>query len=301
MSPAMSSNESNPTKDREAQFLASQKARLSKLHQAQEANPSTDVHAQARRKEFWQQFKLESSSLQQRLSALVGEGHDITPTDITEQTHTNAAAGGNMKKSLLFVTAQQRNEALEKLQNLQLSIRAINHYTLRSTKFSQEIVQFLPQFFAQNEMPELPTADLRLLNDEVQLLKKRTQQVQQIIMPKEKFRFKRYHAFMLEQKQLKGPIFEEDEDDVTDETAAGRQEEKNEKGSANNATFDFDGLALTNRSSSTIIVENDGSIEIKTNAPQGDTTERVPPRTTCSVLEAKAFLIRNIDDCKIRV
>jgi hypothetical protein len=291
--------ESNPTNDREAQFLASQKARLSKIHQG--ANNANDVNAQARRKEFWQTFKSECSSIHQKLSSLIGEGDDITSGATTEESKTNAGSSGD--KSLLFVTAQRRNEALEKLQNLQLSIRAINHYTLRSTKFSKEIAQFLPGFFAQNEMPELPTADLRLLNDEVQLLKKRTQQVQQIIMPKEKFRFKRYHDFMLEQKQLRGPLFEEDEDeddDVKDETVAGRQEEKDDKGSGN-AKFDFDGLSLTNKINSIISVEDDGTIDIKTNGAQNDATEREPPRTECSALEAKAFLIRNIDNCKVQV
>lgn len=282
--------------DREAQFLASQQARLSKIQEAHEANDS-DANAQSRRKEFWQTFKLECSSTHQRLSDLIGE----TSTEETKEGDTSSDSIGNSNrhgdKALLFVTAHQRNEALEKLQQIQLSIQAIHHYTLRSTKFSKDSAQFLPEFFAQNEMPELPTADLRLLNIELQSLKKKTQEVHQIIIPKEKFRFKRYHALMLERKQLKGPIFEEDEDDNMDQT-----EEKDEVESDNsnaNATFDFDGLALTNQKNSVIVVENDGTIDIKANDTQGGTsmTERLAPSTTSS----QAFLIRNIDGCKVQV
>jgi hypothetical protein len=281
--------------DREAQFLASQKARLSKIQEAHEVNDS-DANPQSRRKEFWQTFKLECSSTHQRLSDLIDEA----PTEETKEGgDSNSDSIGNSDrngdKSLLFVTAQQRNEALEKLQQIQLSVQAIHHYTLRSTKFSKDSAQFLPEFFAQNEMPELPTADLRLLNTELQSLKKKTQEVHQIIIPKEKFRFKRYHALMLERKQLKGPIFEEDEDEKMDQS-----EEKDEVESDNsnaNATFDFDGLALTNQKNSVIVVENDGTIDIKANDTQGGMTERLAPSTTSS----QAFLIRNIDGCKVQV
>jgi len=289
--------------DREAQFLASQKARLSKLQEAHEANDS-DTNAQKRRKEFWQTFKLECSSTHQRLSDLIGEISTEETKEGDSESNSNSNSNSdsdsignsdrNGDKSLLFVTAQQRNEALEKLQQIQLSIQAVHHYTLRSTKFSKDSAQFLPQFFALNEMPELPTADLRLLNIELQSLKKKTQEVHQIIIPKEKFRFKRYHALMLERKQLKGPIFEEDEDDKMDQT----EEKENEVESANaNATFDFDGLALTNQTNSVIVVENDGTMDIKVNDTQGGMTERLAPSATSS----QAFLIRNIDCCKVQV
>ena len=66
--------------NREAQFLASQKARLSKIQEAHEVNDS-DANAQSRRKEFWQTFKLECSSTHQRLSDLIDEA----PTEETKE------------------------------------------------------------------------------------------------------------------------------------------------------------------------------------------------------------------------
>ena len=98
--------------DREAQFLASQKARLDKLQESQKL----DVHLQNQRKEFWQSFKQQTQSIQQSLSLLIGQ-----------------------ESGKEFVTAQQRNEALEDLNRIQIQIKSLNHYCNRSNKFQKQI------------------------------------------------------------------------------------------------------------------------------------------------------------------
>ena len=269
--------------DREAQFLASQQARLSKLHDGQ--SNEDDVNIQLQRKKFWQTFKFECSALHRRLSALIGEDEEEIETMTETETKTDKT---------LFVTAQQRNEALEKLQQIQMSILAVNHYTLRSTKFSTDEQAFLPEHFAHNEMPELPLADLRLLNAEVQSLKSRTQEVQQIIIPKEKFRFKRYHALMQEKKQFHSPIFEEDDDEVLSELKVDEDESNpvNE-----NTHLAFAGLTLSDKKDCVIVVEANGTIIFKNF--QNEIIDTVTPSNV--LLEAKAFLIRNLINCRVQV
>jgi len=104
-----------------------------------------------------------------------------------------------------FITAAQRNEAFDALQHILFSIRAIHHYALhhsmdRDKEESEKLELLLPVYFATHPMPELPMADLRLLNTEMQLLKNKAQTIQEFILPKEKFRFKRYHKLMHERK-----------------------------------------------------------------------------------------------------
>jgi hypothetical protein len=270
--------------DRHSQFLASQQARLAKIHDTQSKDQDGDIQLQ--RKLFWQTFKLEYNALHERLSVLV----EVQVKQ--DEQKTNDSVAGNIKNRILFVTSQQRNEALEKLQLIQLSILAINHYTLRSTKVSADELNLLPQHFGQNEMPELPLADLRLLNTEIQALKKRTKDIQQIIIPKEKFRFKRYHALMLEKKHLNIPMFE-DEDILFEEDE--ESEPVNDNGTAQLA---FDGLTISDKKDCIIVVEKDaGAILVKN--LQHEIIERIVPSSV--LLQAKAFLIRDVINCQVQV
>mmetsp|Transcript_9697 Transcript_9697/g.18206 ORF Transcript_9697/g.18206 Transcript_9697/m.18206 type:complete len:462 (-) Transcript_9697:801-2186(-) len=276
MNGIMSNNNRN---DRETQFLASQRARLDKLHEVTALQQNDgNTNAQLRRKEFWQVFKEQCSSLHDRLSSLAGQ----------EQNNPH----GNIS----LVTAQQRNEAYEKLQQIKLSLRALHLYTLRSTKMTLDSgnFKFLPQYFAENEMPDLPIADLRLLNDEIKDLKTKSECVEEIVIPKEKFRFKRYRALVSEKKQLGECLLDDDEGDVIPMAV-----EEQESGTEAKATFEcFDGLTLSDIKDSVINVHNDGVLLIQEIATHK--FEKVIPDQVVS-LEAKAFLVRAVTNCKVQI
>jgi hypothetical protein len=277
----MSNNEtiSNSTQnDREAQFLASQRARLDRLHEATILQQNDDgTNAQVRRKEFWQIFKQECSSLHDRLSSLIGE-------------EENNASHGNKR----LVTAQQRNDAFEKLQQIKLSLRALHLYTFRSIKLTSDSLKFLPQYFEENEMPDLPIADLRLLNDEIKNLKTKSEHVEQVVIPKEKFRFKRYRALMSKKKQLSEclPLDDDFESD-------GMMVEDQVNGTEAKSAFEsFDGLTLSDRKDSIIHVYNNGDLSIQDMATRKIT--KVIPDQVVS-LEAKAFLVRAVTNCQVQM
>ena len=280
-------NRNSNSNDREAQFLASQKARLSKLHDIQ--SREDDANVQSRRKEFWKSFKVECKDLNDRLSTLVHVDQDSVSGGSEAETVESESKSA---EKVQFVTSQQRNEALEKLQQIQRSIVAMNHYTLRSTKFSHEEAKFLSKHFATNEMPELPQADLRLLNIEIQSLKSQTKDIQQIIIPKEKFRFKRYHALLLEKSNLGVPMFEDDEDLVETTT-----EEEKDGPADDDRQLAFDGLTLSDRKDCIIVVQRDGIIVLKDLKHQ--VVDTIVPSNI--LLAAKAFLIRDVVNCQIQM
>ncbi len=289
--------------DRESQFLASQQARLAKILDAQSKDEESNV--QQHRKQFWHTFKLEYAALQDKLSSLVErKSDDENANEIeNESGDPNNETKNNGERRIQFVTAQQRNEALEKLQQIQLSILAIHHYTLQSTKSkcSAQEAQLLPPHFATHEMPELPLADLRLLHAELDSLKKRTKDVHEIIIPKEKFRFKRYHAIMLEKKKLNLPIFEEEGEGMA--LLEGRDEKEEEKldvgdaGVGAHVQLAFDGLTLSNQKDCIIVVEESGTISLKN--LEHEIIETITPSSV--LVQAKAFLIRNVVNCQVQV
>ena len=252
---------SNQQGDREAQFLASQKARLDKLQESQKL----DVHLQNQRKEFWQSFKQQTQSIQQSLSLLIGQ-----------------------ESGKEFVTAQQRNEALEDLNRIQIQIKSLNHFCNRSNKFQKQI---LTQWFDQNELPELPIGDVRLINVDLQELKTRVDEIRSIIVPKEKFRFKRYHAYMAKHN-ANGIIMEEMEED--EEKIDSNEQEGND----HDDMLAFDGLTLSNQADSVIVVEADGSIQIQSKEDKSQ-VQRISCEKTFT--DAKAFLIQEISNCEIQV
>jgi hypothetical protein len=275
---SMSNNTRN---DREAQFLASQRARLDRLHDVTVLHQNDgSTNAQLRRKEFWQVFKQECSSLHDRLSSFAGQ----------QQEHQQQ---NTLQDKISLVTAQQRNDAYEKLQQIKLSLRALHLYTLRSTKLTSDSLKFLPQYFAANEMPELPIADLRLLNEEIKNLKAKSEDVEQIVIPKEKFRFKRYRALMSKRKQLRECLLLED-----DESDAIMVEEQVTGSETKSAADCFDGLTLSDRKDSIINVHNDGVLQIQDMATRN--IEEVIPDQVVS-LEAKAFLIRAVTNCQVQM
>lgn len=253
---------SNQQVDREAQFLASQKARLDKLQESQKL----DVHlVQNQRKEFWQSFKQQTQSIQQSLSLLIGQ-----------------------ESGKEFVTAQKRNEALEDLNKIIIQIKSLNHFCNRSNKFQKQI---LTQWFDQNELPELPIGDVRLVNVDLQELKTRVDEIRSIIVPKEKFRFKRYHAYMAKHN-ANGILMEEMDDD--EEKLDSNEQEEND----HDDMMSFDGLTLSKQADSVIKVEADGSIQIQSKEDKSKVQ-----RISCekAFTDAKAFLIQDISNCDIQV
>ncbi len=160
--------------DREAQFLASQQARLEKIRINAEQNSALldNDNAQQKRKDFWIMMKNICSSFDSQLSVLIGENEE-EEGEISAKRQSKSDVENSCRKNKdsrkMYVTAQQRNEALAKLQAIQLTIRCLGHYTLHPSKFTTDEEKYLPTELIKFTMPELPTADLRLLNTEIQV------------------------------------------------------------------------------------------------------------------------------------
>ncbi len=310
----MATDTINTTNSREAKFLASQQARLSRLHEQGQSDENDILNIQYQRKEFWKIFKQECSSLHLKLSALAGkrDENEGDCADDVDDSKENSDANDTM-----YITAARRNEALDRLQNINFSIRALHHYALHhstghSDSNDNHNKMFLPQQFVDNPMPELPMADLRLLNTEVQLLKNKAYNVQSIIIPKEKFRFKRYHKMMQEKKLLDAglrpgiPLYDGSDDMI--DNLVGKEDDEN---TASNMDIDasdtkstaaltsFDGLTLSNQKSRKIEVETNGNFVM---LDLGTTGENVTVTQNNDVSrEAKAFLIQDIDGCQVEM
>ena len=262
----------DPFKEREAQFLASQKARLSKIsnHNIQ----GDDFNLQTERKEFWIIFKKSCSDLNDILSEL-----DITD-DASPTTKEN-----------IYVTAQQRNAALETMLETQRTIRAIQHFTLHSKKLTTEMEKFLPDQFLGISMPELPTSDTRLLNLEMQSLQEKIKHVQKVIIPKEKFRFKRYRTYLQEQKEAD---FTEIDDII--QPIEAKEEESSTEDKSKPLNITFDGIKLEKKSTCNIMVEQSGNVVC---TDLDDSSVAPADESKCDDIEVKAFLVKDVDGCNV--
>jgi len=279
--------------DREAQFLAAQNARLANLKKSfhnndSDGNSSVD-NIQLQRKTFWSIFKQECASLTSRLDSL--------HSDNEEETVVN------------YVTTQQRNAALVKLQDIQVVIRAIHHYTIDSTNNSmKELEEYLPINFKNHPMPEIPLADQRLVNIEIQNLKEMAQTVQNVIFPKEKFRFRRYRALRQQQdnetknKLIEEPYLEKNGIQNDDDTEKEKENENKTTVSKDSTPSShlyesFKGMTLTNKTNCNLLVHSDGTIE---SGPKTDVEQ--PSRTTPVTSDTStSFLFRALDNCQIVV
>ena len=109
--------------DREAQFLASQQARLEKIRINAEQNSALldNDNAQQKRKDFWIMMKNICSSFDSQLSVLIGENEE-EEGEISAKRQSKSDVENSCRKNKdsrkMYVTAQQRNEALAKLQGI---------------------------------------------------------------------------------------------------------------------------------------------------------------------------------------
>jgi len=279
----------NVENDREAQFLAAQNARLANIRKCCEydadelSSSETKLRAdegtvQHRRKAFWFAFKDECRLLSSRLDTLYKNSDSESRND-----------------ELLYVTAQQRNAALSKLHDIQWAIRALHHYTLNSNKLTVAGEEYLPAQLKGNPMPELPVADQRLTNVEIQTLKEKSQIVQNVICPKERFRFRRYRNLM-DKRGLSGQSLEEEEGKEEEEKEHDvniLSNKENDESSEGSLRVLFNGITLEDKKNCKLIVQNDGTIKSMDSVVsdgiklKGDT--------------AKSFLIRALDNCEITV
>lgn len=292
------SQELKAQNDREAHFLASQQARLDKIRiNAEQQNALLDNgDVQQQRKEFWILMKRICSSLNSRLSLLMGESCEV-----------ESKSDDKSAPITIYVTAQQRNDALQKLQEIQLTIRCLGHYTLHSSNFTSDDEQYLPSELIGFSMPELPTADLRLLNIEIQNLKSNSLKAQDVIIPKEKFRFKRYRKAI--QKRKEGKIDEDVDFEIGDENNndsnlhSTEMDTNNENDTTQSipipAHQQFDGVSIVGKQHCSIKVDQDGNFtffdsESVPSVEMNSNDKNVPS-------EAKAFMIRDLEGCNIIV
>lgn len=290
-------------KNREAHFLASQQARLDKIRiKAEEYNALLDNdNLQQQRKDFWIRLKSACSSINAKISILMGEQSSENECKCDDGYNDKT-----MKKGNLYVTAQQRNEALGNLEEIQITIRCLSHYALHSSKFTLDEEKYLPTELVEFKIPELPTADLRLLNVEIQSLKEKAQQAQNIIIPKEKFRFRRYRQAVQKMQAEKLGKLQMDNDDIEDEfdrDASLKDDNCNGDDGADIKspahTLSFDGVSLLEKKNCSIIVHPDGHFTISDD--MNKTITETQANNEQQSTGAKAFLIRDLDSCNVKV
>ena len=304
--------ENNDLKSREAQFLASQQARLDKLRSNNTQKNDDDVlqvegNLQQQRKDFWTRLKKVCFDLECQLKQLMGEVVDESTNAVDEnyshaQQQSIEIKSKNNEKRPLYVTTQQRNEALQKLEHIQITIRCLEHYTMHSIKFTEEEAKYLPDEIVNFAVPELPTADLRLLNIELQNLKGKSLQAQNIIIPKEQFRFKRYRKALQERKDAGKNVilFEDNADDdlvkkMDDLSSKDTMDEAKEATPAHH----FDGITMSDKENCFLKVHHDGRFTQYNDAKELNATRGSDGQSIC--LDAKAFLIRDVDASHVLV
>lgn len=296
---------------REAQFLASQQARLEKLRsnntqKSDGGDLPVEGNLQQQRKDFWILLKKVCFDLESQLSQLMGEVRDES-TNVVDEDCSDAkqqsieVKSKNNEKRPMYVTTQQRNEALQKLEHIQITIRCLGHYTMHSNKFTQEEARYLPDEIVNFAVPELPTADLRLLNIELQNLKGKSLQAQNVIIPKEKFRFKRYRKALQERKDVgKNVILFDDNDDdlvkkMDDLSSKDTVDEAKETAPAHH----FDGITMSDKENCFLKVHQNGLFTEYNDAKELNATRGCDSESMSS--DAKAFLIRDVDASHILV
>ena len=277
----------------EAQFLASQKARLSNLTKSNANNGDEEnENLQAQRKSFWSAFKQACSTIRIHLDELDSKVH---------------------------VTAQQRNESLAELQQITTMIRAIHHYTnhskstvlktsMRSSKTPKSTQKnndeednndsIIPKHFHESTMPDLPLADQRLVATELQRLKDKANVVQTTIMPKEKFCFRRYRAEMMRRKQQAHNILQYDDDhESKEDKPTGSQDDTTHNDDTAKALHEqFEGRFLTDRNDLSLIVDADGNVRKNANQEEEFYSE---DEIYDMRQEPKSFLLQNLTRCRV--
>lgn len=274
----------------EAQFLASQKARLSNLTKSN-ANDEGNENLQAQRKSFWSAFKQACSTILIHLDGLYSKVH---------------------------VTAQQRNESLAELQQITTMIRAIHHYTNHSKSTVLKTIMnsktpnltqksddekednddsIIPKYFHDFTMPDLPLADQRLVATELQRLKDKANVVQTTIMPKEKFCFRRYRAEMMKRKHQTHNVLQYDDHESKEDKTTGSQDDTTHNDDTTKALHEqFEGRFLTERNDLSLIVNSDGNVKINDNQEK----EFYPEDEIHDMRrEPKSFLLQNLTRCRI--
>ena len=292
--------------DREASFLASQQARLEKIRSNTEKNAllnTNDDNAQQRRKEFWSLMKSICSSLNSRLKVLLGEEVVGNDGDHEESPNSN-------ENEHLYVTAQQRNEALAKLQDIQVTLRYLSHYTLRTGKLTSTATtaattttttattsqdeKYLPKELIGFTMPDLLVSDLRLLNEEIQNLKNLTEKAQNIIMPKEKFRFRKYREAIQKRKEkFDGFDTYLDDADKVDVDMKENDIDNNDKNENTSylVAHQSNGVSLVDKKDCSVTISADGLITVSNESST----------STIQSSDAQAFTMQNLQSCNILV
>lgn len=242
---------------REARFLAAQQARL--LHNKQskqrrhydeippliqneqdENNPSRETPCdQSLRRQFWSLFKEECGHIRSALHLFLNpldqcSNHDDKNSfsfmvENNQDMYKNQSSSDLVWEyseahiqtllSTLYVTANQRNQAVSKLRDIKSRIRIIQQCTQDSSSVLvdhkhvandnpngmtalDKISPSLYSFIHKHDMVALVSADVRLMEMELQSLKDLADKIEGLIQPREKFSFRRYRAYCLEKLTL---------------------------------------------------------------------------------------------------
>ena len=311
--------------DREARFLASQSARIAACAAAASSGgkkneEDTDASSsdQARiRSKFWSAFR-------ERCSGLHGEIEAMLSPSSCSRKHAEGECDeddGNVEKvgedtvnvERYYATASARARASAKLDTILRSIRSLEHSCLDHSSGGSTVP--VPVRFADNDdndqqpslppLPDvLPPGDVRLLSEELSKLKKRVDEVRDVICPPELFVFRRYRALMAAREGTAKP----QEFGGSDEANApllsnngGDNTGKDKRDEEEDGTLY--GASIQNKSGCIIAIQRDGSISEAQDGNTAALEERIAERsvlgTASAAVDASSILIKDMDHCRI--
>jgi len=190
---------------------------------------SSDIHDQFLRRQFWILFKDECSQIRILLDSFLSSSSSSSSAAAARTTDVipisnddNAQSAEQFPTTFMYVTAQQRNEALLKIREVKSRIRHIQQWTQHSssssssgetssTSINKDIKSsptnyshhnHLFAFIQKHNMVELVSADTRLMQIELHSLRDYADEIEIKIQPKEKFSFRKYRAYLYEKSSM---------------------------------------------------------------------------------------------------
>ena len=154
---------------------------------------------------------------------------------------------------------------------------------------------------------ELPPADLRLLEQEFKILTVKAQDISELICPKEKFRFKRYHDLLLKKKKgFDITAFQREcqnyQGHNKDHDETKTEDNSNTTNTVNHTDqIEFHGLKVVGHKNCSISVKPDGSFTTNYdhNNDDYDGIDETLHENEETLSKSTAFLIRDLDGCNV--
>ena len=269
----VSSPEASMRQDPEQRFLAARQARLSSS-----SSTTTVRHTAQATATFWSQLRPYLQEWKGRLDQLQ------TSVDSGSSSSSRSRPESSSSSSLLSSSSLRQD-----LQNLKEELHRLRQHCLHHEDGKRDDSRCTTSPFATTttlQVPEhLPSADWRLLHEELTRCTTRWETIHAQLFPKGKFTLTRYRA-EIARRQALGIPFQEAAKPGTESSTYNTSVPGGEKHS---------GSTVQNISNATIWIRDDGMVEIQSQDETG-------PWTTNASLSATAVcVLRNIQNCTLQM